>query len=69
VTGPAKQPLFVYLTEQGDASLRREVAWNFEKFVIGRDGKLVARFPSKVTPDSLDVTRAIEAEISKKPRP
>lgn len=41
-----------------------EVLWNFEKFLIGRDGSVVARFAPKVTPDDPMVISAIEAALS-----
>ena len=40
--------------------------WNFEKFLIGRDGKVVGRFGSGVAPDAAELTKAIEAELAKK---
>ena len=43
-----------------------DIAWNFEKFVIGRDGKVVARFAPRTTPDNADVIKTIEAELAKK---
>jgi len=42
-----------------------EVLWNFEKFVIGRDGSVVARFAPAVTPDDPAVVEVIEAELAK----
>lgn len=49
VKGKTKHPLFQYLTQtQGGG----EVEWNFEKFIIDRQGKVVARFPSNVNPTS-----------------
>jgi glutathione peroxidase len=42
-----------------------EVLWNFEKFVIGRDGKVVARFSPSTTPDDPKVRAVIEAELAK----
>jgi glutathione peroxidase len=58
VKGPEKQPLFAHLVaESADKS---EIKWNFEKFLLGRDGKLVLRFSSKVKPDEKDMTSAIE---------
>jgi glutathione peroxidase len=60
VKGDDKAPLYQYLTgETGGA-----IEWNFTKFVIGRDGRIVARFPSKVTPDSPEVTAAIEKALA-----
>jgi len=42
-----------------------EVSWNFEKFLIGRDGKVTGRFKSKVAPDSEELTKAIKTELDK----
>lgn len=42
-----------------------DVMWNFEKFIVDRTGKVVARFAPDFTPDSEEVTAAIEAELAK----
>lgn len=42
-----------------------ELLWNFEKFLIGRDGHVVARFAPATSPDSPDIISAIEAELAK----
>lgn len=39
------------------------VAWNFEKFLVGRDGAVVARFGSRVEPDSAELSEAIESAL------
>jgi glutathione peroxidase len=41
-----------------------DVAWNFEKFLVGRDGTVLARFGSRVEPDAAELTAAIEAALS-----
>ncbi len=43
------------------------VGWNFHKFLIGADGKLVAYFPTNMSPTSKAVVTAIEAELAKRP--
>ncbi len=43
-----------------------KVSWNFEKFLIGRDGEVVARFEPKTAPDAPEVVKAIETELAKK---
>lgn len=43
-----------------------EVGWNFEKFLIGRDGKVAGRFLSAVAPESEEMVKAIKTEIEKK---
>ena len=42
-----------------------EVGWNFEKFLIGRDGKVVGRYKSAVAPDSDELMKAIKTELDK----
>lgn len=42
-----------------------DISWNFEKFLISRDGQVVARFAPKTKPDSEEVVKAIEAELAK----
>ena len=65
VNGDNRHPLYVYLA--GTASpFPGDIRWNFTKFLIGRDGKIVNRFDSKVKPDSPEVTQAIEAALAVK---
>lgn len=61
--GDAKSPLYAALTGALSPT-PGEVAWNFEKFVVARDGTIVARFPSKVTPDSPEMKDAIEKALA-----
>jgi glutathione peroxidase len=43
-----------------------DIKWNFEKFLIGRDGQVVARFAPRTKPDDKEVIEAIEKELAKK---
>jgi glutathione peroxidase len=52
--GPEQSPVYAYLGQSGDLP-----AWNFGKYVVGRDGKVVAYFPSNVAPDSVELRAAI----------
>ena len=65
VKGSDITPLYQYLTDK-NAHPRTggEIGWNFTKFLVGPDGKVIARFDSKVTPDSPEVTSAIEKALS-----
>jgi len=63
VKGPDKAPLYKALTEAADP--QGEVGWNFEKFLIGKDGAVVGRFKSGVAPDDAKLVKAIEAALSK----
>jgi len=67
VKGDAKVPLYAWLTDAANTpSDPGEVKWNFEKFLVGRDGKVIARFRSKVKPSDEIVTKAIEAALATK---
>jgi glutathione peroxidase len=67
VNGDGACDLYKYLTPL-DAKPKGagKVKWNFEKFLVGRDGQVIARYPSQSTPDSPEVVKAIEAELEKK---
>ena len=55
VNGPQAHPLYNYLTrEKGGGLLGRGIKWNFTKFLIDRDGEVIARFAPTVTPEQLD---------------
>ena len=55
VKGPSVHPLYDYLTRQkGGGLLGRDIKWNFTKFLIGRDGKVLGRFAPTVKPEALD---------------
>jgi glutathione peroxidase len=60
VKGPDKAPLYDFLTSSGGGG---EVKWNFTKFLVGRDGKVLARFEPNVTPESPEVAAAIEKAL------
>jgi glutathione peroxidase len=64
VRGSHKQPVFVALTERGPADLRGEVRWNFEKFLLDREGRLVGRWRSYVSPAARSFQSAILRALS-----
>jgi glutathione peroxidase len=65
VKGPEQHPLYEKLA--GKASpFPGDIEWNFGKFLVSRDGKILKRFAPKVKPDSPEVTGAIEAALSAK---
>lgn len=65
VNGPNRHPLYVLLAG-ADSPFPGNIGWNFTKFVIGRDGKILNRFASPVKPDSPEVTKAIETALAAK---
>lgn len=61
VTGKDQHPLYTYLTsKETDPEFGGDISWNFNKFLLDRSGKIVARFGSKETPDSEPVVSGIE---------
>ena len=67
VRGHDKVPLFQHLTSSTtNPKFPGEIDWNFEKFLIGRDGQILGRFKSPVEPQSRELTAAIEAAIAKR---
>jgi glutathione peroxidase len=65
VNGANRHPLYVMLAGQ-ESPFPGNIGWNFTKFLIGRDGKILNRFNSPVKPDSAEVTQAIEAALAAK---
>ena len=63
VKGDGIDPLYEYLTKE--SKFKGEITWNFEKFLVGKDGNVVARFAPRVKPDDAKVTEAIETELKK----
>ena len=67
VNGDAACPLYKLLTSvDAKPAGTGPIKWNFEKFVIGRDGNVVARFRTGTKPDAPEVVKAIETELAKK---
>ncbi len=60
VKGSDIAPLYDYLTK----STGGDIKWNFTKFLVGKDGAILARFESKVKPDDPEVTAAIEKALA-----
>ena len=65
VSGSMKQPLYDWLVHHEPRSQygTSEVGWNFEKFLISKEGKVLARFKSRVTPESPEIIKAIEGAM------
>lgn len=66
VLGEDKHPLYKFLTSGGgDEKLAGEVAWNFEKFLISRNGKIMSRYKRNIEPMSDEIVTAVERELEK----
>ena len=61
VNSPAEHPIYTWLKSQpGGAG---DISWNFEKFLVGRDGTLIDRWSTQTEPDDADIIAAIEAAL------
>jgi len=63
VNGKDKSPLYEILTNN-DVTGKSDIKWNFEKFLIDKNGDIVSRFATKVEPTGKEITSAIEKEIN-----
>jgi glutathione peroxidase len=61
VKGKNVHPLYAWLTNHPNGD---KVSWNFNKFLIGRDGELIAHFGSRTAPDAAELTAAIEKALN-----
>ena len=65
VKGSDITPLYAYLTDKAtNPKTGGEIGWNFTKFLVDADGKIVARFDSAVKPDSPEVYEAVEKALA-----
>jgi glutathione peroxidase len=63
--GEGQHPLYAALTGK-NAAFPGDIKWNFNKFLIGRDGRVIARYDSKVTPESTELTSSVEKALKDK---
>ncbi|MFF7761271.1 glutathione peroxidase [Streptomyces griseorubiginosus] len=65
VNGEGRHPLYERLVDFADAEGHTgDIRWNFEKFLIGRDGAVVARFSPQTEPESDEVVAAVEGALA-----
>lgn len=65
VNGEGRDPLYAWLTGENTApDGPGDIKWNFAKFLIGADGRVIARYSPMVTPDDADLVAAIEAAVA-----
>ena len=60
VKGPEQSPVYAFL-----AATHGEPKWNFHKYLVGKDGRVIQAFPSQVAPDAPELTKAIDAALAK----
>ena len=58
--GPEQSPIYAFLGQSGQLP-----SWNFGKYLIGKDGRVIAYYSSKVTPEAKELRDAIEAALAK----
>jgi len=64
VNGPDRHPLYAFLTgEATEPDGPGDIRWNFAKFLIDRQGKVVARFPPTTAPASEDIVSTLEKQL------
>lgn len=64
VKGEDQCPLYQYLTKHPDAKIAGDVQWNFQKYLVGRDGKVIAKFSPKVKPTDAEVVDAVDKALA-----
>ncbi|MDD2162622.1 glutathione peroxidase [Pseudomonas sp. MIL19] len=62
VNGADRHPLYRLLAGEG-AEFPGDITWNFEKFLVGHDGRVLARFSPRTTPDDPSIIQAIEKAL------
>ncbi|SEI38510.1 glutathione peroxidase [Azotobacter beijerinckii] len=62
VNGPGRHPLYRLLAGEG-AEFPGDIGWNFEKFLLGKDGRVLARFSPRTAPDDPALLQAIEKAL------
>ena len=64
VNGPDRHPIYAELTATPDAEGEAgDIQWNFEKFLVGADGSVLARFRPMTAPDAEEIVTAIQANL------
>lgn len=64
VNGPGAAPLYKFLTSKDlQPAGKGDISWNFEKFLVDREGKVIARFSPRTKPEDAELIKAIEAAL------
>ena len=66
VKGDDQLPLYQFLTSHPDKAIAGKVAWNFQKYLVGRDGAVIAKFGPTTKPESKKMVKAIEKALAAK---
>lgn len=63
VQGKEKRELYKYLTEKSGKDYQGDIGWNFEKFLVNKEGKVVGRYKSSVAPDDKEFLKSVEKTL------
>jgi len=63
VKGEDQAPLYSFLTKYSDPAIAGDVPWNFQKYLVSRDGKVIAKFGPKTTPEDEELIKQIEKAL------
>ncbi len=66
VKGDDQCPLYKYLTSHADEKIGGDIKWNFTKYLVGRDGAVLARFGTRTVPESDEIIAAVEKALAAK---
>ena len=65
VKGDDKAPIYQFLTDKGvNPNTGGEIKWNFTKFLVDKNGNVINRFESAVTPEAADLVKSVEAALA-----
>jgi len=67
VKGDDQAPLYAYMTQHPDQTIAGDVAWNFQKYLVGRDGTVLAKWGPRTLPTDKAVVERIEKALAEKP--
>lgn len=67
VKGDDQAPLYKFLTGHPNEAIAGEVEWNFQKYLVDRNGVVLAKFGPRTNPDAPELTKAIESALGTKP--
>lgn len=63
VMGDDQAPLYQFLTNHQDEKVRGPVVWNFQKYLVGRDGRVLAKFSPRTMPEASELIEALEKAL------
>ena len=64
VKGNDQAPLYHYLTKHPNSAIAGDVEWNFQKYLVGRDGQVIAKFDPRTLPDDAKLITKLEAALA-----